>query len=115
MNNPARSQALHRDCHFSGIPHDSLGPTASAFLYFYCCIAVLLTLTLTCGAQNISITPEHPNGIYDIGQDVAWTVKLTDGTAASMSNYDYVIRKNNLDVIKSGQIDLSTGPARIDI
>lgn len=79
------------------------------------CVLLVLAQTLACRAQNISITPEHPNGIYEIGQDVSWNLELADGSAAAKADYDYVIRRNNLDVLKTGEIDLSTGPARIDV
>jgi cephalosporin-C deacetylase-like acetyl esterase len=68
-----------------------------------------------CQAQDVLLAPLRPSGIYDIGQDVGWTVKLAPGAAATMGKYGFVIRKNNLDVIKSGQFDLSTGQARVDV
>ena len=62
------------------------------------------------------LTPRNKSGIYDVGQSVAWTVSPaeTPATAPSIEKCSFVIRKNNADTIKSGEIDLSKGPATIE-
>jgi cephalosporin-C deacetylase len=69
----------------------------------------------TCRGQDLLLVPLNQSGIYDIGQSVGWTVKTVPSTTRPAGKYGYVIRKNNLDVIKSGQIDLSDGEARIEV
>jgi cephalosporin-C deacetylase-like acetyl esterase len=73
---------------------------------------IRIALALVCAfvsaapAQQLSFTPFHENGVYDIGERAGWTV--TQG-AATVSKYGYVIRKNNLDAIQTGTLDLSSG------
>lgn len=63
---------------------------------------------------ELSVTPFHPNGIYEVGEKVGWTI-TSAGPAVS---YTYAIRKNNRETIQSGTLEF-TGPnatvqARID-
>ncbi len=79
---------------------------------------IRLTLALACAfiaaapAQQLSFTPLHKNGIYDIGEKAGWTV--TQGAGGTVTKYGYVIRKNNLEVIRTGTLDLSSGVATIE-
>jgi cephalosporin-C deacetylase len=76
-------------------------------------LALLLTGQLA-NAQQLSFTPFHVSGIYDPGERAGWTVTLPPDAAAPTGNYTYVIRKNNLDTIKTGSLDLSQGGATIE-
>src|SRR5262245_37973101 len=69
-------------------------------------------------AQQPTFTPYHANGIYNAGEKVGWTVALPPGTAAPPGPYAYAyaVRKNNFgDPIKTGTLDLSRGPATIEV
>jgi cephalosporin-C deacetylase len=61
-------------------------------------------------SQQLSFTPFHENGIYDLGERAGWRVTAARGTGT----YDYVIKKNNLEVLKTGALDLSSGSATIE-
>ena len=65
-------------------------------------------------AQQLSFTPFHKSGIYGLGERAGWTVTLAPGAAVPASKYGYVIRKNNLDVLQTGTVDLSSGSAIIE-
>ena len=65
-------------------------------------------------SPQLSFTPFKPTGIYDIGEKVGWTITPPAAVAHPATVYNYVIRKNNLDVISSGKIDLSSGRATIE-
>ncbi len=67
-----------------------------------------------CSAQQLTATPFNPNGIYGVGEKVGWTVALPSGVPAPMGNYTYTVKKNNLEAIKSGELDLSSGTATIE-
>ena len=73
-----------------------------------------LTLALlfagTLAAQQPAFTPYHASGIYELGEKAGW--KVTAGEAAGP--YEYVIRKNNAEVIRSGTLDFSKGDATIE-
>ncbi|HEY1207466.1 MAG: acetylxylan esterase [Bryobacteraceae bacterium] len=78
-------------------------------------LALALLCALVSAAQPLSFTPFHKNGIYDIGDKAGWTVTLAPGAAAAASKYDYVIKKNNLDAIQTGTLDLSSGTATLEV
>jgi cephalosporin-C deacetylase-like acetyl esterase len=76
--------------------------------------ALALLLAPLTNSQPLNFTPLHPSGIYDLGERAAWTVTLPQGAAAPAGNYTYTIKKNNLDTIKTGVLDLSSGAATIE-
>jgi cephalosporin-C deacetylase-like acetyl esterase len=63
-------------------------------------------------AQQLSFAPFHSTGIYRLGEKAGWTVSLPNGAAAA--KYNYEIKKNNFDTIKTGTLDLSSGSATIE-
>lgn len=65
------------------------------------------------GAQPLTIKPDRANGTYDIGETAGWTVSA--GPAAASKRYSYTIKKNNLDALKTGLLDFSQGPGRIEM
>src|SRR5215469_12676152 len=72
---------------------------------------LLLAGVSLAAAQPFTYTPYRGTGIYEVGETVGW--KLTP--AAGSGHFKYVIRRNNLDVLKSGSLDFSMGPAAIEI
>jgi cephalosporin-C deacetylase len=81
--------------------------TVIAFLCF-------LIAAPLCLAQQPICMPYHASGIYRIGEKVGWTVSLPQGTVPTGS-YSYTIKKNNLDVLKTGNLDFSQGRNTIEI
>lgn len=63
--------------------------------------------------QQLTFTPYHASGIYDVGEPVGWTV--TPGPAAPTYAYKWTIRRNNATVLKEGKLDLSSGKDKIEI
>src|SRR3954468_5157844 len=63
--------------------------------------------------QQLTFTPYHANGIYDVGETVGWTV--TPGPVAPTYKYRWTIRRNNAVVLKQAVLDLSNGEATIEI
>src|SRR5256885_13484065 len=77
-------------------------------------LGLLLAMLGLCGAlaaEGLRLSPLKPTGIYEFGEPVGWTV--TPGNAALAGKWKFVIRKNNLKPIDSGEIDLNSGPATI--
>lgn len=64
-----------------------------------------LGLLATALAQQLTFTPLHETGIYDVGERVGWTVTGAPG------RFDYVVRANNRVEVQKGTIDLTKGPA----
>jgi cephalosporin-C deacetylase len=64
---------------------------------------VLLFLALaplrTGWAQSLTLTPFKPSGIYGLGEKAGWNV-----SAPTDASYSYTVKKNNLEVIKSGTL-----------
>lgn len=61
---------------------------------------------------NLTFEPFHGSGIYRTGERVGWTVRAPLG--AAYTRYRYEIRENNLNVIKSGVLDVSSGMAVLE-
>lgn len=57
-------------------------------------------------AQQLTFTPYHANGIYELHERVGWDV-------AGAGTYTYTIKRDGLAVIGTGTLDLSTGHATI--
>ena len=72
---------------------------------------VLLLLAIPASAQQPSFTPFHQSGIYHLKEKAGWKLSAPPDSAG----WNYVIRKNNLDTIKSGALDFSQGDATIEI
>jgi len=58
--------------------------------------------------QQLTFTPYHASGTYDVGETVGWTV--TPGPVTPTYAYKWTIRRNNAVVLKEGKLDLSPGP-----
>jgi hypothetical protein len=63
--------------------------------------------------QQLTFTPYHATGIYDIGETVGWTV--TPGPVEPAYSFKWTIRRNNAVVLKEGKLDLSSGKDTIEI
>ena len=70
--------------------------------------------TTFCAAQELTLTPFNTTGIYKLNEKAGWTVALPNG-ASPKGKYTYTLKKNNFDTIKSGDLDLVSGKATIEI
>jgi cephalosporin-C deacetylase len=61
------------------------------------------------------VTPYKPSGIYKIGETVGWTVTLPTGSPPPGEKYEYKVLENNVTVVKSGEVHLSSGKATIEV
>jgi cephalosporin-C deacetylase len=66
-------------------------------------------------AVKPAFAPRNATGIYAIGDTVAWTASLPAGATPESAGYVYKIRKNNLEILETGVLDFSKGPATIDV
>lgn len=64
-------------------------------------------------ARQLTFTPYHPSGIYNIGETVGWNV--TPGPDNLTYFFKWTIRRNNNAVLKQGTLDLSHGQDTIEI
>jgi cephalosporin-C deacetylase-like acetyl esterase len=64
-------------------------------------------------AQQLTFTPYHPTGIYDVGETVGWTV--APGPEPLSYSYKWTVRRNNAVVLKEGKLDLSNGTDIIEV
>lgn len=74
----------------------------------------LLAAAHLCSAQQLTLTPYKASGIYGVGEKVGWTASLPQG-AVSTGGYGYTVKKNNQDVIKTGNLDFSMGRNTIEV
>jgi len=61
---------------------------------------------------NLVFEPFHANNIYQIGERAGWNIHALLGLG--YTKYNYELRENNLKVLKSGVIDLSSGLGTIE-
>jgi cephalosporin-C deacetylase-like acetyl esterase/lysophospholipase L1-like esterase len=66
-----------------------------------------------CIAQRFVIKPFNPIGIYALNEKAGWTISLPKDAPATSAKYTYTLKKNNFDIIQSGVLDLSAGPATV--
>jgi cephalosporin-C deacetylase-like acetyl esterase len=76
-------------------------------------LVTLLTVA-SCLAQQLTVTPYHASGIYNSGDTVGWNVALPDGATPPTNGYSYTLKINNLEVMSTGQLDLSSGKGKIE-
>jgi cephalosporin-C deacetylase len=62
---------------------------------------------------EVAFTPFHSSGIYQPGEKPGWTVTRVAG-ATGPARFNYIIRKNGLEVLRRGTLDLSSGKAAIE-
>ncbi len=80
--------------------------------------AMLVSVSLAAGQPQVSpdaqlvFTPYHATGIYDVGERVGWTVTRPADDACA--HYAYTVKKNNLDAVKTGELDLTAGTATLE-
>src|SRR5258705_248764 len=77
-------------------------------------VVMVLAAVHSSAAQQLTLTPYKASGTYRVGEKVGWTAKLIPGSAPT-GDYTYTIKKNNQDVIKTGNLDLTTGHATIEV
>ena len=78
-----------------------------------CTLAALGSASAADGPQLV-FKPYHADGIYALGEKVGWTVTPAWGTVPPKGRFSYTIKSNDLDVVKTGTFDLSSGTATID-
>lgn len=59
------------------------------------------------GAQEITVTPSDPDGVYDVGQPIEWRVQWQG--EAPPTSLDYVVKQNGLKEIAKGTVSLEGG------
>lgn len=64
-------------------------------------------------AQQLSFTPYHANGMYEVGETVGWTLK--PGPVTPTYAYKWTVRRNNAVVLKEGKLDMASGSDTIEI
>lgn len=60
------------------------------------------------------VVPYRASGIYALGERAGWNVRLPIG-ATPTGKVAYTIKTNNLEVVKSGELDLSSGWTSVDV
>lgn len=102
-----------RSCHW-------LRGALAATLGVACLTAPLHAQSATAAAPASALvkptfTPRIASGVYALGDTVAWTASLPDGATPAAGGYVYKVRKNNLEILETGVLDFSKGPAAIDV
>ncbi len=73
-----------------------------------CC----LPLAALGAMPKVIFTPWHADGIYRLGAKAGWTVTVPRGAPDPRGRFRYIIKRNDLEVIKTGSFSLESGQAR---
>jgi cephalosporin-C deacetylase len=76
-------------------------------------LLVALFSTHASAQQDLTFTPFHANGIYQPGEKLGWTVTKSNASTGP-TRFAYDITKNELEVLRSGTLDLSSGTATVE-
>ena len=77
------------------------------FVAIFLGIAGAVASAQTLPDPNLVLVPFHDSNIYRIGERAGWNIHALLG--AGYTRYSYELSENNLKVIQSGEIDLSSG------
>jgi cephalosporin-C deacetylase len=73
---------------------------------------VVVFSPLLCSAQ-VRVTPDHPSGVYSVGQTVRWTLKW-QGASPPPPKAHYIVKQNGLKEVGRGDVDFTAdGPATL--
>jgi len=75
----------------------------------------LAIVTQPIAAQQLVFTPFRPTGIYQVGEPAGWTVSVPPGAPAPDKRYSYVVKTNNLEIIKTADLDFASGNPKIEV
>lgn len=80
---------------------------------------IAVAITASCAfvgafAQTLTLTPYDETGIYETGEKSGWRVTVPAGAQSSEHHYAYSLKKNNLEVISSGPLELHSGRGVIE-
>ncbi len=78
------------------------------------CIVAPYATAAAAAEPQLVFTPLHANGIYALGDKVGWTVTVAPNVVPPKGRFSYTIRRNNLDVVRTGSFDLTSGTATIE-
>ena len=87
--------------------------TSSRWSFVLAGLLVALFSVHASAQQELTFTPFHANGLYQPGEKLGWTVTRSGG-AAGPTRFAYDITKNELEVLRSVTLDLSSGTATIE-
>jgi cephalosporin-C deacetylase len=98
-----------------------IGQRSLFVLTAVCLLAPLGVSGVEHAARNVGsetppqVVPYHLSGIYSMGDTVGWTISEPGGSASPNANFTYKILRDNAVLIKSGNLDLSSGRAKIEV
>lgn len=78
--------------------------------FFIAALAVLLAAA-TSWSLELTVTPDHPTGVYQPGEKVVWKIEVKGGTAETA---DFVIKKGGLTEVAKGKQALVGGVGQIE-
>jgi len=97
-----------------------------------CVMAFVFAASVCHATQEIEVTPDHANGLYNVGERIVWRVSVhskepttearESGAATApatqpdvpITRATYALKRGGLTVIKQGELDLSAGPVTIE-
>jgi cephalosporin-C deacetylase len=78
------------------------------------CILAPFATAAAADEPQLIFMPFHADGIYGLGDKVGWTVTVAPNVVPPKGRFSYTIRRNDLDVVRTGSLDLASGTATIE-
>lgn len=78
-------------------------------------LALLLVASMPSHAQiKVAVTPDRETGIYELGDTVTWTIRVTDGDQPATGDVNWFVRRGGLVQISQGTATLADGTATVE-
>ena len=81
---------------------------------FLAAVPAALVAWSAASAQQLSFTPYHANGTYDVGERIGWTVAVAPGQTVFPGTYTWVAKRDGQTPVGSGRFVLPAGTAKIE-
>ena len=75
-------------------------------------LALFVGLASHASAQEVTVTADHAQGVYSIGQPIRWVIKTIETQAVQQVNYS--IKEGGLTQVRAGTIALTNGTGLIE-
>jgi cephalosporin-C deacetylase-like acetyl esterase len=74
-------------------------------------VAICVLLSAVSRGQELLVTPENPQGVYQPGQTIGWRLEVK---GAEVSEATFVLKKGGMTELTKGKVPLSGGQGRIE-
>src|SRR5436305_4782844 len=71
--------------------------------------SVALFAAALCRAQQVTVTADHPDGVYEVGQAISFRVEAKPGDNPAPESVTYTLKKGGRTEVGKGTVALTNG------